>query len=161
MERMKTFLKYLIVFVILYVLFDFFTYRYLVNSYKNIKTYEIVSKSPEVKIEEAKSTAVNGYIKGTVKNTTGTKIDKTNIKIDLFNSRGNNLGTKYISLENFPSNEMREFNINFRATNISHFEVSFADEDVDEEITKQAEELTHEVNKWLPFVGLVTLFCMI
>ncbi len=160
MARMKTFLKYLIIFIAIYVIFDFFTYRYLVNSYKNIKTYEIIKKSPEVKIEEAKATAVNGYVKGTVKNNTGAKIDKTNIKIDLYNSRGSNLGTKYIKLENFTANEVREFNINFRASNISHFEVSFTDENMDAEIQRQAEELKNTVNKWYPVVGLVGLICM-
>lgn len=160
MARMKTFLRYLIIFVAIYVIFDFFTYRYLVNSYKNIKTYEIVEKTPEIKIEEAKSTAVNGYVKGIVKNNTGEKINKTNIKIDLYNSRGSNLGTKYIKLENFSSNEVREFNINFKASNISYFEVSFTDEDMDAEIQKQAEELKNTVNKWYPIVGLVGLFCI-
>lgn len=161
MARMKTFLKYLILFILLYIIFDFFTYKYLVNSYKNIKTYEIVAESPEVKIEEAKATAVNGYIKGTVKNTTGKNIEKTNIKIDLYNTRGSNLGTKYVKLDNFTQNELREFNINFKATNISHFEVSFTDENVDEDIEKQAEELKNTVNKWLPFAGLVTLIVII
>ncbi len=159
MERMKVFLRYILILIIAYILFDFFTYRYLVNSYKNIKTYEIVVKSPEVKINEAKATAVNGYVKGTIKNTTGNKIDNTNIKIDLYNSRGLNLGTKYCKIENFSENEVREFNINFRANNISHIEISFTDEDVDENIREQAEELKNKVNKWIPIVGLVTLIC--
>lgn len=160
MARMKVFLSYLIIFIIAYVVFDFFTYRYLVNSYKNIKTYEIIAQSPEVKISEAKATAVNGYVKGTVKNTTGEKIDSTNIKIDLYNSRGSNLETKYCKIENFSEDETREFNINFRANNISHIEVSFTDEDVDAEIAKQAKELQETANKWIPFAGLVALICM-
>lgn len=161
MARMKTFLKYFIIFIILYFLFDFFTYRYLVNSYKNIKTYEIIAENPEVKIKEAKSTPMNGYIVAEVKNSTGEKIDKTNVKIDLYNKRGNNLGTKYVKLEDFNENETREFRINFRANNIVHFEVSFTDENVDIEIEKQAKELQETVNKWYPLVGLVTLFCML
>ena len=161
MERMKVFLRYFIIFIVLYIVFDFFTYRYLVNSYKNIKTYEISEEKPTVTIQEAKSTAMNGYIVAQVKNNTGEDIEKTNVKIDLYNSRGNNLGTKYVKLENFKANELREFKINFRATNIVHFEVSFTDENVDAEIQKQAEELKNTVNKWYPLVGLVTLFCMV
>lgn len=161
MARMKVFLRYLIIFVIVYFVLDFFTYRYLVNSYKNIKTYEIVAEKPEVKVKEAKSTPMNGYIVAEVKNTTGEKIDKTNVKIDLYNKRGNNLGTKYVKLENFNENETREFRINFRANNIVHFEVTFTDENVDIEIEKQAKELQETVNKWLPFAGLVALFCMV
>ncbi len=161
MARMKVFLRYLIIFVIVYFVLDFFTYRYLVNSYKNIKTYEIVAQKPEVKVKEAKSTPMNGYIVAEVKNTTGEKIDKTNVKIDLYNKRGNNLGTKYVKLEEFNENETREFRINFRANNIVHFEVTFTDENVDAEIEKQAKELQETVNKWYPLVGLVTLFCML
>lgn len=160
MARMKVFLRYLIIFIIVYIVFDFFTYRYLVNSYKNIKTYEIVAETPEVKINEAKATAVNGYVKGTIKNTTGEKINSTNIKIDLYNSRGSNLETKYCKIENFPEDETREFNINFRASNISHVKISFTDENVDAEIEKQAEELQETANKWIPFAGLVALFCI-
>lgn len=160
MARMKVFLRYLIIFLIVYVVFDFFTYRYLVNSYKNIKTYEIVAESPKVKVKEAKATAVNGYIVAEVKNTTGEKIDKTNVKIDFYNKRGNNLGTKYVKLEDFNENETREFRINFRANNIIHFKVSFTDENVDAEIEEQAKELQETVNKWFPIVGLVTLICM-
>lgn len=160
MARMKVFLRYLIIFVLIYIIFDFFTYRYLVNSYKNIKTYEIVAKAPEVKINEAKATAVNGYVKGTVKNTTGEKIGFTNMKIDLYNSRGSNMETKYCKIENFEEDQTVEFNVNFRASNISHIKVSFTNENVDEQINKEAEELKNTANKWIPFVGLVTLICL-
>ncbi len=160
MARMKVFLRYLIIFILIYIIFDFFTYKYLVNSYKNIKTYEIVEKAPEVKINEAKATAVNGYVKGTIKNNTGKKIESTNMKIDLYNSRGANLETKYCKIENLEDNQTAEFNVNFRAHNISHIKVSFTNENVDEQIDKEAEELKNTLNKWIPFVGLVTLICL-
>ncbi len=159
MKRMKTFLKYLIIFVIIYIVFDFFTYRYLVNAYKNIRTYEIIENSPSVEIKEAKATAVNGYIVAYVKNNTGANIDKTNVKIDLYNSRGNNVGTKYVKIENFNADELREFKANFKSTNVSHFKISFTNEDVEEEINEQARELQETVNKWIPIVGLVGLIC--
>ena len=161
MNRMKVLFCYLLVFVLIYIAFDFFTYRYLVNSYKNIKTYEISSNSPSVTIKEAKATAVNGYITAQVNNNTGKKIDKTYVKIDLYNTRGNNLETKYVKLEDFKENETKEFKINFRATNVSHFNLSFTDENVDAEIEKQAVELKGKVNKWFPFVGLITLFTLV
>ncbi len=160
MARMKVFLRYLIIFVLIYIIFDFFTYRYLVNSYKNIKSYEIVAKAPEVKIDEAKATAVNGYVKGTIQNNTGEKIKYTNMKIDLYNSRGSNLETKYCKIENLGNNQTIEFNVNFRANNISHIKVSFTNENVDEQINKEAEELKNTANRWIPFVGLVTLICL-
>lgn len=160
MARMKVFLRYLIIFILIYIIFDFFTYRYLVNSYKNIKTYEIAQKAPEVKINEAKATAVNGYVKGTIKNNTGEKIEFTNMKIDLYNSRGSNMETKYCKIENFEENQTVEFNVNFRASNISHIKVSFTNENVDEQINKEAEEFKNTVNKWIPIVGLVTLICL-
>ena len=161
MARIKVFLRYFIIFIVLYAVFDFFTYRYLVNSYKNIRTYEIIQESPSVTVKEAKATAVNGYVVAQVKNNTGEKINKTNIKLDLYNTRGNNIGTKYACIENFNQNETKEFKINFRASNVVHFEVSFTDENVDEEIRKQADELQETANKWIPFAGLVALFCII
>lgn len=160
MARMKVFFKYLIILLVVYVLVDFFTYRYLVNSYKNIKTYEIIQDSPDVTIKEAKATAVNGYIVADVKNTTGENIDMINLKIDLYNSRGNNIGTKYVKLENFNADETKEIRANFRASNVAHFKVSFIYEDVDAQIQQDSKELQETSNKWIPFVGLVTLICM-
>lgn len=160
MARLKVFFWYLVIFIIIYVIFDFFTYRYLVNSYKNIKSYEVVASSPEVKINEAKATAVNGYIKGNIKNTTGEDISKTNIKIDLYSKRGNNIGTRYEKIENLKDNQTIEFNLNFKANNVSHIKISFTDENVDEEIKEQAKELQEQANTWLPFINLVTLICL-
>lgn len=161
MQRMNVFLKYLLVFIILYVLFDFLTYRYLVNSYKNIKTYEIVDKAPNVIINEAKATAVNGYIVGEVTNNTGVDIQRTNIKLDLYNTRGNNVGTTYLKLEDFKSNEIREFKLSFRGSNVSDIKISFTSENVDTQIEKETKELQETANKWFPFIGLVTLICII
>lgn len=160
MSRMKVFLRYLIIFIALYVIFDFFTYRYLVNSYKNIKTYEILAEQPQVTVKEAKATAVNGYVLTYIKNNTGKDIETTNLQIDLYNARGSLLATKYVKLENFVSGEIREVKSNFKASNIEHIKISFTDENVDAEIQKQAEELSNKVNKWFPIVGLVTLICI-
>lgn len=121
----------------------------------------LFGKAPEFELQEAKATAVNGYIKGQIKNNTGKDIEKTNIKIDLYNKRGNNIATRYQKLENFKSNQTIEFNLNFRASNVSHFVLSFTDENIDAELAKEAEEFRGEANRWLPFIGLATLFCFI
>lgn len=158
MARMKVFAKYLIIFVAIYFLFDFFAYRYLVNTYKNIKSYEITTNSPEVTIKEAKATAVNGYVVAQVTNNTGSNINKTYVKIDLYTARGNNVGTVYSKIENFEAGKTIEFRQNFKYNNVTQMKISFTNDDIDEKLEQQNKELNEKVNKWLPVVGLITLF---
>lgn len=161
MARMKFFLIWLSVFLAFYLFVDFMAYQYVVASYKNIKSYQILEDSPSVSISESKATGVNGYINGTVTNTTGKRIEKTNIKIDFYSRRGVLLGTNYVKLEYFNTNETREFNTTFRFRGVHDFKVSFTDEDVDAQIEEQAKELQAQTDKWLPFAGLLTVLCFL
>lgn len=160
MARMKTFLRYLIIFVVVYFLFDFFAYRYLANTYKNIQTYEIEESNLKVTINEAKATAVNGYVNAKVKNETGEKIDKKYVRIDLYTAKGNNVGTQYVAIENLEPDVAIEFNQKFKAKNVKHIKIGFTDTNVDAEIERQTKELKENANKWLPFVGLATLIAI-
>lgn len=161
MARMKVFARYLIIFVAIYFLFDFFAYRYLVNTYKNIKSYEVTASAPEVTIKEAKATAVNGYVVAQVKNNTGAFITKKYVKIDLYTTRGNNVGTVYSKIENFEADKTVEIRQNFKCNNVTQIKISFTDDDVDKKLEQQNKELNEKVNKWLPVVGLVSLFAIV
>ena len=65
MDRMKTFLKYIIWFVLFFFFSNFIINVGLNSSYKNIERRDSIE---QVQIKQAQATLVNGRIKGTIKN---------------------------------------------------------------------------------------------
>ncbi|MDR0978828.1 MAG: FxLYD domain-containing protein [Lachnospiraceae bacterium] len=159
MDRLKTFLWYVILIALIYLFTDFVTFHFITNSYKNIDSYERIASSPEIILNEAKATAANGYVNGQIKNTTNSLINRTALKIDFY-SDGAYMGTNYVKIDNFKRNQTIEFNVTFRYKHIDHIKLGFTDEDVDAQIAKQAEEIKQTVNKWLPFAGVGALIAL-
>ena len=96
MKRMKTFFIYLMIFILFYLFVSVMSYLFVKTAYKDIYSYEIETKSPQIKIKESKATSANGYIIGTIKNDSKEYIDKINMKIDFYSARGVNLGTRVV-----------------------------------------------------------------
>ena len=130
MERMKTFFKYLLLFIIFYIFVSIMSYLFVKSAYKEIYNYEIETESPKITIKESKATSANGYIVGTIKNDTGKLIDKINLKVNFYSPRGINLGTKVAKIENFKENELKEFRINYEFNNVKSYNVSLTTDDV-------------------------------
>lgn len=128
MARMKTFTKYLILFLLLYVFVSFMAYWYMRSTLVPIQDYKIEFENPNIKIEEAKASRVNGYVKGIIKNDTNEKITNKYIKIDFISGQGNVILSKYIDIANLESGEQQDFNIQFNAENIKSFKLYFTDE---------------------------------
>ena len=68
MNRMKTFGKYLILFVAFYIFVNFMSYELVKSSYANIEC-TIETNNLEIGISEAKAARESGIIRGKVKNT--------------------------------------------------------------------------------------------
>ena len=49
MERMKTFFKYLLLFIIFYIFVSIMSYLFVKSAYKEIYNYEIETESPKLK----------------------------------------------------------------------------------------------------------------
>lgn len=133
MGRMKTFFKYLLWLIGLYIFVTFASAIYIQNSYKNIEGTVEQREGLVIIVEDAKSTLVNGYIKGNVKNVTDTDIQSKYIKVDLISNKGNLILTKYLQIDDLKAGENKNFTLNFRANNIVKAKMSVTDEYIEEE----------------------------
>lgn len=129
MDRMKTFFKYLLLLVICYFGSNTLIYAAISNTYEDIANYQYInSSSLVVTVDEAKSTSVNGYIKGTIKNNSSSKIKEQYIKIDFYSERKVNMGTKYIKVENLKAKDVVDFDLDFKFSNVSYCTITTVDE---------------------------------
>ena len=83
MARVKQVLFFGIVIVVFAIFTDFMINVGLKNTYKDILG-QVKITSPEIVMTEVKTTDVNGYAKGTIKNNLNEDIDRIYIKIDLY-----------------------------------------------------------------------------
>ena len=110
MSRMKTFGKYLLWFILLYMFVTISAYGYIEASYKGIDGIIIKNDKMLITIDEAEATIVNGQIKGQIKNTSQEDIT-----------------SKYIQVDELKAGEQKEFNLVFRAENIVKYQAEITD----------------------------------
>lgn len=133
MERMKTFAKYLIMFVLFYIFVSFASAGFIKNTYNDIEGNIQALDSIAINVNKAEATMVNGHITGTISNNTDVDEQLKYIKIDLISSRDNTILTKYIQVDELKSGETCNFTINFEAENIKKYNITITDEYVKEE----------------------------
>ena len=133
MARVKKFLLYIILLILLYIFVSVVSTGLILNTYKNIEEYQIAVDNPKVEIIESKGTSINGFVNGTVKNTTDSNIDNQYLKIDYYSVRNTYLGSSYIELNGFEKNEVLEFNSIFKYNGVESYKISMTDTKADVE----------------------------
>ncbi len=126
--RMKVFFCYLLIFVLFFIFSDFMIYAYTKSLYKPMTSYEVNITSPEVTVQVAEASNVNGNVKGTIKNTTEESIENQYLKFDFYTPRNINVGTKYIKIDNLQEQEEKNYELGFRYDNVSSVQISMVDE---------------------------------
>ena len=126
MSRMKTFFKYFLAIVIVYILVDVISFYLLKSTYKT-KEYSVENSILDIQIDEAKATLVNGNIKGKVKNNTDVNVSDKYLKIDSYSKRGVLLGTKYVKLKDLKPGEETDFTSSFNYEQIDNIKISLID----------------------------------
>lgn len=126
MKRMKTFLIYALIIVAFWIFSDIVIYLTVNGTYKDKETKIYVS-SPQVTVIENKATYVNGVIKGSIKNNTKETIDDEYLKIDMYSARDNNLGTKYVKIDDLQVNESQEFEMGYKFTDVNYVTITTTD----------------------------------
>ncbi|CDB31428.1 unknown [Clostridium sp. CAG:575] len=150
MDRMKTFLKYILAIIIFFFFSNFLIYMSLETTYQNIGRKDNLQ---QVTIYQAQATKVNGRIKGTIYNDANNKITDRYLKIDLYSERGNLLGTKYIDLLGIRENETRNLEVYFKIQDVDYYEISFTKEkEEQEELPEMVKDLTKEQVVWGTFL---------
>lgn len=126
MDRMKTFFKYFLAFVVVYLIVDLGTYFLLKSTYIS-RDYEINIDSPKVEVIEAKTTVENGYVKGKITNNTENIVTGSALKLDYYTKRGVLVGTKYVKVDNLLQGEEKEFESRFNYDNVNSVKISLVD----------------------------------
>lgn len=133
MSRMKTFLIYTLIVVAIIICTDFIVNFILNSNYQKIQC-DIGTTAPKVEITEAKTTYMNGYVKGTITNNTNTKITNQFIKIEFYSVRKNKVGTEYLKIDNLEIGETKNFQLNYKIKNVNHLKLTITGEEMQEVI---------------------------
>lgn len=158
MDRLKTFGKYIIWIILLYIFTTFCTYVGFNATYKNINYKD--SLPEQVKINMAQATKVNGRIYGEITSTEQNDLNGKYIKVSIYTKTGNLAGEKYLKIENTNINEPKKFAVNFTAENIKYYTVEILEDSVKtQEEAKKAYDLFGDkfTNEELKTYTIITL----
>ena len=130
MKTMKTFWKYFINFIVLFL---------LVSGLMNLGTMKInkeeekiincvaQTEKPVIEVTECTSNDKGGVLKGTVTNDATVLINVIYVKADFYDEKDNLLGTKYSEIKYFNVGEKAKFEIEFDYENVSKVNVTTTD----------------------------------
>lgn len=150
--RVRVFLCYALIFIGFFIFSDLMIYGYTKTLYKPMTSYEVNITSPEVTVQTAEASNVNGNVKGTIKNTTDENIENKYLKFDFYTPRDINVGTKYIKIDNLSQGEEKAYEVGFRYDNVTYVKISMIDES--EAAKATPEEL--EINPVYGPAGLIS-----
>lgn len=158
MGRLKTFAKYVLWVIGLYIFTMVCTYVGFNSTYKNIINKENLPN--QITIDVAQSTKVNGRIYGKVTSNDENNLNGKYIKVQIYTKNGNLAGTKYLKIENTNLNEPKKFMVNFTAENIKYYTIEIVDntKEVEDDI-KLVDEIFGDIftNEELKTYAIVTL----
>ena len=123
MDTVKTFVKYIIWIILFWILSDFLINVGLKTTYKEMQKIGQIPSGIQVK--EIKSTAVNGKINLIVNSTS---LSGKFIKVDLYSSKDNLLGTQYLDIGEIKENKTKEIDTYFKILDVKKYEISVTDE---------------------------------
>ena len=133
MSRMKTFLKYALWLIGLFILSNILIDVGLNSSYRDIKNDGKIDE--RISIYQSEATAVNGRIRGTITNSGEDDLSNKFLKMNFYSKRDVLLGSKYIEIGKLGKNESKNFEAFFKLKDVSYYKTKFVDhKDSDGEI---------------------------
>lgn len=132
MDRMKTFLMYVLLIIGFFGLSLLLENGLLMAMYSHISGefegyYSVTNSDFTVEQLSAKACNVNGYMNFDLINTTGSFIDKCYVKIDLYNEQELLAHTQYFEIRGIQPNDTKPFHIKFKANHIEKFKISIVE----------------------------------
>ena len=123
MDRLKTFVKYAIWLILFWIFSDILIHIGLNTTYKNMSSKGTIPQG--IEIIQMQSTAVNGRIKLNIKNT---DFNGKYLKINLYSSYDNLLGTQYLEIGNISANTSKTLETYFKISEVKSYDISVVDE---------------------------------
>ena len=159
-NRMKNFFTYFLMFILLYVIVDILSFGYIYSTYKTIEQYEIVVTNPDVTVEKAKATNVNGFVEGKIRNNGTTTISIQYLKFDFYSERGVKVGTKYLKVDTLGESTEKEYKVQFRFDNVKYFTVNLATQEEVDNAQEFELKIEDDIGVPLLFSGLLLLILL-
>jgi len=127
MDRIKTFAKYALMVIGLYILTSVLVFVGFNLNYKNISCN---NKLPEqISIEKAEATSTTGRIYGYVTNLKENNLNGKYIKVEIFNSNNEKDEVQYLNIEDVKYNEKKMFKVFFKTDNAKYCNINIVDND--------------------------------
>lgn len=127
MDRMKTFLKYVIILIAFYFFSNIMINAFLKVSYSELKDYEINTTPLFVDVTKAEASNRNGYINGIVKNNSDKVVENKYLKFSMLSKNGNVLGEKYVKIDKLEVNQLKNYEVKFDFDNVKSFKIELTD----------------------------------
>ncbi len=157
-KRMHNIIMYILIIALLFVFSNVMIYLYINGTYKAIEDSKIEVENPNITIEQAKATYVNGYVNGKIKNNTEETINEKYIKFEFSTLRDVNIGNKYLKIENLEPGQEIEYKVNFKYQDIKKMKISEATaEEVKKNATESEFEITEEMKQGMLIGTLLIL----
>ena len=103
------------------------TYVCVRSMYQPITDYEIQTQNPVIKVEVAKRTNVNGYIKGSITNIEESEMKGKYIEFTFYTENGIEIGKEHVEVGSIESKQTKTYEVNFRYPNVKRFIVTIND----------------------------------
>ena len=113
--------------ILLFIFVGIFTVLCVKSMYEPIKRYEIQSEHPKIEVSEAKKTASNGYLKGSINNNGETELKGKYIKFTFYNANNADIGNEYIEIGNLGPQETKTYEAKFKYPNVESFVITVSD----------------------------------
>ena len=123
MKRLKTFGKYLLLFLVVFFLVDFFSNRVMFTRFKPVNNGEVESSSIELNNIECRATKQNGYIEGTVKNKTDAYVNNLTMKVELYNDRDKLVKTEIVEIQDLKIGEEKPFKFFYYEQDVVRYKI--------------------------------------
>ena len=124
MERLKTFAKYLIAFILVFFAVGFLSDRLMATRFKAVED-GVIEKPNFIELNniECRATKSNGYIEGTVTNKTGEYINTLTMKAEFYNENEKLMGTKNIEVNDIKKEAEKDFKFFYYIDNVSSYKI--------------------------------------
>lgn len=130
MDRLKTFLTYILIIVVFFVVSIILENGLIKNMYYDMDgtAYNNLNKNGQILdidviVKEAKSTNTNGYITVTVKNNSDKYINEAYVNLKLYSKSDILAVTKYMQIKGLSGGERKTYTLKFKGSYINKYEV--------------------------------------
>lgn len=128
MDRMKTFAKYALMVLGMYIFTSILVFIGFNLNYKDIKCN---NKLPEqISIEKAEATSTTGRIYGCVTNLKENNVNGKYIKVEIYNTNNEKDEIQYLKIDDVKYGEKKMFKVFFKTDDAKYCDINIVDSEI-------------------------------